>query len=165
MFRIHSHGKARSGSSLPSARLAHDEFVPSPTLLSQLTLNLFLPSIELLQKHNYTLFNPMFLSPLLNMKYSPLEDKSDQDSQPCEDNEALLSNTAPSNRETLPRKIMLISVILIPIASLCLIGLGAWIGRRWLANPNDICPSHVQHYCKLLPLLELQSKVWCQLCF
>jgi hypothetical protein len=87
------------------------------------------------------------------MKYSPLKDKSDQDSQPSEDYEALLSNNETAHQKALLLKVSLISAIIIPIASFCLFGFGVWIGSKWLANPNDICPSHVQHYCKL--------NLWC----
>jgi len=80
--------------------------------------------------------------------YTPLKDESQRDSQEGEDYEALLSQ-----QETLHRKkksFFWISILSIPIASFCLLGLGAWIGSRWLANPNAICPAHVQHYSPIL---------------
>lgn len=95
------------------------------------------------------------------MKYSLLEDKSDQDSQSSEDYEALLHNAQPSNKQPLRKKFLVLFAILIPIASICLIGLGAWIGSRWLANPNDFCPSHVQHYCQYLEVLTLRTETGC----
>ncbi len=79
------------------------------------------------------------------MKYSPLEDKSDPDSHPSEDYDELLLN-----EQAVRRKSILLAAIFVPITSLFLIAFGAWIGSQYFANPNSICPSHVQHYCKLL---------------
>lgn len=84
------------------------------------------------------------------MNYCPLEDKSEQDLRPSEDYEALLSSSGTFQRKQTRRNFVLLSAVLAPIASFCLLALGAWIGSKWFANPNDICPGHVQHYCKLL---------------
>ena len=89
------------------------------------------------------------------MKYTPLEGESDQESQSFEDYEALLSSNQSHKRKSSPNPfIILLSVILVLVVTLCLVGLGVWIGRTRFANPNDICPSHVQHYCKKLYLLQ-----------
>ena len=89
------------------------------------------------------------------MNYSPLEDKSDLYSQPSEDYEALLSESRTSHKPPFQRKYVLLSAILIPIVSIILLGLGAWVGSRWLANANDICPNHIQHYCEFLRITNL----------
>jgi len=80
--------------------------------------------------------------------YTPLEeDKSDHDeSQSGEDYEALLSQAATRKRSS--RRNLVLSIILVPTACLLLVGFGAWIGTRWLVNPDDFCPRHVQRYCK-----------------
>jgi hypothetical protein len=87
--------------------------------------------------------------------YTLLEDKSDQDSQSSEDYEALLSESSTQGRKATRRSSFWYLVILAPIVSIGLVGLGVWIGSRWLLNPNDVCPRHVQHYCKLP--LSIQS--------
>jgi hypothetical protein len=80
--------------------------------------------------------------------YTPLEDKSEhEDSQLGEDYESLLSQAASSKNS---RRRLLLLVFLVPIACFALIGFGMWIGSRWLVNPDNICPRHVQHYSPLL---------------
>ncbi|KAG0650027.1 Oxidase ustYa [Hyphodiscus hymeniophilus] len=88
------------------------------------------------------------------MKYSPLEDKSDQDSQPSADSESLLSVERSSGSKALPRLCTVLSAISILIVSCCLVGLGVWIGQRCFANPDDICPGHVQHYSPILKQVD-----------
>jgi len=81
--------------------------------------------------------------------YSPLEDKSENSSQPSEDSERLLGSESETIYRKPSRKIPLwIPIALIPIISLLLIGFGAWIGSRWFSNINEVCLAHVQHYCK-----------------
>jgi hypothetical protein len=84
----------------------------------------------------------------MSQRYAPLEeDKSDhEESQSGEDYEALLSQNA--SRKKVLRRNLIILVVLVPIACLLLIALGAWIGVRWLVTADDICPRHVQRYCK-----------------
>lgn len=80
--------------------------------------------------------------------YTPAEDKSDQDSQNAEDYEALLSESSENHRPTTRKRFLWLAVVLIPVISLGLIGIGVWIGSRLFSNPDDLCPRHVQHYCK-----------------
>jgi len=91
--------------------------------------------------------------------YMPLEeDKSDhEESQSGEDYEGLLSQTA--NRKKSSRRNLLLSILLVPIACLLLIGFGAWIGARWLVNPDDFCPRHVQRYSPVLKEVDTSLHV------
>jgi hypothetical protein len=101
------------------------------------------------------------------MKYSPLAEKSDQDSQSSEDDEmqdSLLFSKHELGKAPISRKLVLLSAILIPLMSFFLLGLGIWVGR-WSVNPNDICPSHVQKYCKFLQETCVKSElflIWVQ---
>jgi hypothetical protein len=95
-----------------------------------------------------------------NMKYSPLEDKSDQDSRSSEEDgtqDSLLSSPHTPRKEYIPRKLVLLSSILIPTASLLFLGLGIWIGRKSV-NANDICPVHVQHYCEFQSEMSMPTE-------
>ncbi|KIM98771.1 hypothetical protein OIDMADRAFT_128513 [Oidiodendron maius Zn] len=86
------------------------------------------------------------------MKYSPLEDKGDQGSQLSEDDgpqDSLLSSPHTPRKEYMHRKLVLLSSVLIPTASLLFLGLGIWIGRKSI-KANDICPVHVQSYSPIL---------------
>ena len=85
--------------------------------------------------------------------YSLLEDKSEQDS-PSEDYEGLLSGSFTPPQKGSRLRSLWVLVILAPVVSFGLFGLGVWVGVRWLANPNDVCPHHVQHYCKLAWSIE-----------
>ncbi|KAL3423001.1 tat pathway signal sequence [Phlyctema vagabunda] len=86
--------------------------------------------------------------------YNPLTDKSetsDHDSQ-SEDCETLLSNGSESSYKPAPRRRNLtwLYITLIPTISVCLVGLGAWIGVRWMVNENSLCAAHNQEYSPIL---------------
>jgi hypothetical protein len=89
--------------------------------------------------------------------YAPLKEESERDSQSGEDSEALLSQQETLHRRKSQNGFFWLLVVLIPITSVCLLGLGAWIGSQWFANPNDICPAHVQHYCEFS---NTRSHLW-----
>jgi hypothetical protein len=80
--------------------------------------------------------------------YAPLKEESERDSQSGEDYETLLSQQETLHRRKSQNGFFWLLVVLIPITSVCLLGMGAWIGSQWFANPNEICPAHVQHYCE-----------------
>lgn len=96
-----------------------------------------------------------------NMKYSPLDDKSDHDSRSSEEDgtrDSLLSDPPHlSRKEYISRKLILPFLILIPTASLLVLGLGIWIGRKSV-NPNDICPMHVQSYCEFQSEMSIPTE-------
>ena len=101
----------------------------------------FLVLIDIYSRRNFN--NLSFMS-----GYAPLKEESERDSQSGEDYEALLSQQETLHRRESQNGFFWLLVVLIPITSVCLLGLGAWIGSRWFANPSDICPAHVQHYCE-----------------
>lgn len=94
------------------------------------------------------------------MKYSPLEDKGDQGSQLSEEDgpqDSLLFSSHIPRKEYIPRKLVLLSSVLIPTASLLFLGLGIWIGRKSV-KANDICPVHVQRYCEFQSEMSLPTE-------
>jgi len=86
--------------------------------------------------------------------YSPIEDKSDhEDSQSGEDYESLLSQTVKRKKSS--RRNLLLAAFFIPIACFSLIGFGAWIGSRWLVNPEKLCSSYSQRYSPILKEVDI----------
>jgi hypothetical protein len=90
--------------------------------------------------------------------YSPLEDKSENGSQPSEDSERLLGSDSEAVYRKPSRKVPIwIPIVLIPIISLCLVGFGVWIGSHWVADVNAVCLAHVQHYCEFRHSSKISS--------
>ncbi|KAH8598700.1 hypothetical protein B0O99DRAFT_505716 [Bisporella sp. PMI_857] len=81
--------------------------------------------------------------------YTPIKEEHDHESaQSSEDYDALLFESRATRKRSSRINLYLISSI--PLLSISLLGLGIWIGSRWFAHPNDICPRHVQHYSPIL---------------
>jgi len=81
--------------------------------------------------------------------YTPIKEESDSDhesSPSSEDYESLLSHSQA--RKASSRRNYFWLILALPIIAFSHVGLGVWIGSRWFANPNDVCPRHVQRYCK-----------------
>jgi hypothetical protein len=88
--------------------------------------------------------------------YSPLEDKSENGSQPSEDSERLLGSDSGTVYRKPSRKVPIwVPIVLIPLISVCLVGFGVWIGSHWVADVNSVCLAHVQHYCEF----RLEAKI------
>jgi len=85
------------------------------------------------------------------MMYTPLEDKSDHESQSSsEDTEGLLTSQ-PQTRFSSPNtRWKYILLALIPFTGLISLGFGVWIGSSFIANANRICPEHIQKYSPIL---------------
>jgi hypothetical protein len=100
----------------------------------------------------------IFIAKMNSHIYSPLEDKSENGSQPSEDSERLLGSDSEAVYRKPCRKIPIwIPIVLIPLISLCLVGFGAWIGSRWLINIDAVCLAHVQHYCEFRHATKMTS--------
>ena len=85
--------------------------------------------------------------------YTPLKEENDHESsQSGEDYDALLSESRAARKRS--SRFTMYLIIAIPIVSICLVGFGIWIGSRWFASPDDICPRHVQNYCMLTNTLQ-----------
>ncbi|PQE10985.1 tat pathway signal sequence protein [Rutstroemia sp. NJR-2017a BVV2] len=67
-----------------------------------------------------------------------------------EDNEGLLSREQTTYRKPPRRSGMLWCILSIPLISLCSVIFGAWIGARFLVQPEKLCPEYVQHYSPIL---------------
>jgi hypothetical protein len=86
------------------------------------------------------------------MRYSHLNEKSEQGSRSSEDFETedtLLPEINRLRNVPISKTLLALCVIIIPVVSVFFVVLGILIGRRSM-NPNAICPSHVQKYCQAL---------------
>ncbi|KAF4618389.1 hypothetical protein G7Y89_g14912 [Cudoniella acicularis] len=88
--------------------------------------------------------------------YTPLEDRSDQDSQSYEDNERLFSKKSQdpeSHYLPEPPKSsfrILLPVLITALSSLCAFWLGTWAGVPKFSVSDESCISHVQKYSPIL---------------
>jgi len=91
--------------------------------------------------------------------YNPLSDKSDQESQP-EDYETLLPNGSnESFRRASQRTLFWVSIVCVPIFSMCLVGLGVWIGSKWVFNADSFCARHETQYSPILRDVDMSIQM------
>ncbi|TVY52938.1 Oxidase ustYa [Lachnellula cervina] len=90
--------------------------------------------------------------------YTPLEDRSEQDSQPSEDYDSLLSKESQdSNSSFRPssardRNQILVQVFLTLLLSIFAFVLGSWLGRYEFSNPSG--RDYLEHVQKYSPILK-----------
>ena len=92
--------------------------------------------------------------------YTPLEDKSDHESQSSsEDTEGLLTSKPQTRFSSHNTTFKYILFVLIPLTGLISLGLGIWIGSSFGAIADRICPEHVQKYSPILSEVDTSIHV------
>ncbi|RDW82951.1 hypothetical protein BP5796_04442 [Coleophoma crateriformis] len=99
------------------------------------------------------------MSPFVNLEdsrtmYNPLSNKSESSDHDgaSEDCETLLSDDSGTSykRPASRRRFLCLYIAAVPFIAIGLVGFGVWIGARWFANPEAICPSYYQQYSPIL---------------